>query len=50
MGEMLVKDFTKEFKQLCQTYDKILKNVDFPTFGITTTIIFKVFPTIPFSR
>lgn len=26
MGEMLVKDFTKEFKQLCQTYDKVLKN------------------------
>ena len=23
---MPVKEFTKEFKQLCQTYDKVLKN------------------------
>lgn len=26
MGEMLVKEFTKEFKQLCRAYDKVLKD------------------------
>ena len=43
MGEMSVKEFTKEFKQLCQTYDKALKDAHTTNFkGFTNCMEYMV--------
>lgn len=43
MGEASVKEFTKEFKQLCQTYDKVLKEEHATSFkGLTNCMEYLV--------